>query len=271
MFSQNESGRISDEYVAVKLTGGVDITPEVTDFMSRYGVRGYPTLLVMNADGHVVNNRVGRTTDQIMGAIAQGEANEASFAKIEAAAKAEGADQVATDAYLGALEDRMAWDTLLVHLEAAPRAADRDTKLAGVYAKLGRSEDELKLLGEMVSAYPDADERPDWRMRLAMSEMDGVKDVESLKAIFPGVIGKLEALTKAAGEEGDTATATKADVQALWLSVILGFRTENYVDCKAAIDQMIAKYPTEQLTQQAKRALPQVEAKLAEAEGGSTE
>lgn len=44
----------------MRLLGGHDMTPDTQAFMQKYGIGGYPTLLVMNAEGEVLG-RPGRS------------------------------------------------------------------------------------------------------------------------------------------------------------------------------------------------------------------
>ena len=58
--------------MAVRLLGGSDMTPETQEFMREHGVRGYPTLLVMNAEGEVVG-RPGRSVAAMLKMLAAAE------------------------------------------------------------------------------------------------------------------------------------------------------------------------------------------------------
>ncbi len=171
VFSKEASKELSDRYVAVRLTGGNDITPEVESFMKRYGVRGYPTLYVMNAEGHVVVPQVGRSVPEMLSALALGEKRETEFAAL--VAKREGPEE--RKAYIAALRDRMLWDDLMTALReevAIAPTAEVEAELASQHARAGDHAAERAALEAIVAKYKDAPERIKARMRLATMDTD---------------------------------------------------------------------------------------------------
>jgi tetratricopeptide (TPR) repeat protein len=193
--------------------GGDDITPEVKAFMSRYGVRGYPTLYVMNADGHVVVAKVSRTVDAMLQALADGEAAEKEFAEAKKKTDAEG-----RKALSGLLKQRMAWDDLAAmqaeDVKASPSVEGYE-ELRKSYAAAGRADDERATLEKELAQFKDAKERSAWRIRLATMEHDPSKAAsreefvqlgEATAKDLEGLLAKLEA-EKDAKAAADVRTA----------------------------------------------------------------
>ena len=170
MFSQESSKAISDQYVAVRITGGNDKTPEVEAFMSQYKVRGYPTLFVMNAEGHVGNADVGRSAEAMLESLAKGAELETEFNALEGKDDVESKTKRAT-----MLADRMLFDEAKAALDAlvaeAPSAGVFEA-MADFHQKQGDTDAELALLGTMITDYPQADNRTKWRVRVAVAPTD---------------------------------------------------------------------------------------------------
>ncbi len=182
MFSKDESGAISDRYVAVRLTGGRDITSAVREFMTKYGIGGYPSIMVMNSEGHVVNNRVDRSTDGILGALEKGAELETEFAALKGKEDVESRTKLA-----GMLADRKLFDEASAAfdklLEQAPSVGVH-TGILKLHQAQGNSADEELLLNEMLELYPKADDRISWRVRLA------TKPARTLRRSTPPEEGK---------------------------------------------------------------------------------
>src|SRR5574341_973968 len=73
-------GEISSKYVACRITGGTEnTTPGHEKFMEKYGVRGFPTLLILSADGGLLTEEVGRSPAEILAATAEAGRKERDF------------------------------------------------------------------------------------------------------------------------------------------------------------------------------------------------
>lgn len=59
--------------MAVRLLGGRDMTPETQEFMNRFGVGAYPTLLAMNSRGEVVARDFRRDVPSMLAAMRKAE------------------------------------------------------------------------------------------------------------------------------------------------------------------------------------------------------
>ncbi len=207
-----KSGEISEKFVAVRLTGGDDITPEVKEFMSRYGVRGYPTLYVMNAAGHVVVPKVGRTVDAMLAALAEGGTAETKFAEL--AAKT---DPAGKKEYRDGLKGRMAWDDVASLIEADVKTAPSAEvygELAGTYAACGRTADERATLEKALKLYKDAKDRTAWRIRLATMDHDLGKATsrEEADQFVAASTKALEDLLAKMAKEKDSAGSAEVNV-----------------------------------------------------------
>jgi hypothetical protein len=208
VFSLESSKQISDQHIAVKLLGGDDTTPETRAFMTRYGIRGYPTLLIMNADGvRLDEGKVGRTVDEILAAVDGGKKVEAQLAE---AAKGDETE------YMALLKKHMDWNTLGAMIEkkaAAAPTAELHEDLHEIYAKTGDMKKADALMETMISTYKDHEKRPGWRVAVAKKPMNGVNSIEEYKAKVPGAIDSLNALIKAADEEKDLKTGVAARLE----------------------------------------------------------
>jgi hypothetical protein len=270
--------------VAVRLTGGNDITPEVKEFMSRYGVRGYPTLYVMNADGHVVIPEVKRSVDDMLQALAEGDKAEAEFAEAKKKTDGEG-----RKSFAALLKQRMAWDDLAVIQEADVKAspsAESYAELAKTYASAGRAANERATLEKAVAQFKDAKQRTSWRIRLALMGNDPSKATsrEEYQKLSEGAVATLETLAKSIESEKDAAgtaevhsaigglllTTGKADdaekhfdlslaadpkgpgaPNALMGKANCAFGRKDWTACKAHLEKIVAEFPD---SDEAKRA-----------------
>ena len=260
----------------MRLTGGDDITPEVKDFMSRYAVRGYPTLYVMNAAGHVVVSKVNRTVDTMLSALADGEKAEKDFA--DAAKKT---DPEGRKAYREALKGRMAWEDLAAlqaeDLKTAP-TPEAYAELAGTYAAAGRAADERATLEKAVGLFKDAKDRNAWRIRLATMDTDPGKATsrDENASLSAGATKALETLLAKFGEEKNVAgsalvhvslgtllqrqnkpddaekhfdAALAADAKgtsaptALMGKANCAFARKDWAGCKTQLDKILAEFP----------------------------
>jgi tetratricopeptide (TPR) repeat protein len=230
--------------VAVRLTGGDEITPEVKDFMSRYAVRGYPTLYVMNADGHVVVSKVNRKVDAMLQALADGEKAEQDFAEAKKKTDPEG-----RKAYLALLKSRMAWDDLASAQEAdlkATPSAETYGELARTYASAGRSADEKATLEKALTALADAKERAGWRIRLATMENDPSKATtkEEYEKLSAATVKSLEELLAKFDTEKDAAGQAQSHLMLGNLQRAKPDDAEKHFDAALAADPKGRTAPT---------------------------
>jgi tetratricopeptide (TPR) repeat protein len=282
--------------VAVRLTGGNDITPEVKEFMSRYGVRGYPTLYVMNADGHVVVADVKRSVDEMLKALADGEKAETEFAEAKKKTDDEGRKALA-----GILKQRMAWDDLAALQEADVKAspsAESYAELAKTYASAGRAADERKTLEKAIDQFKDAKQRTPWRIRLATMEHDPSKAAsrdefislgEQTAKDLEGLLAKLEAekdtkgavdvraalgstllqIGKADDAEKHFDAVLSADPKgaaaptALMGKANCAWSRKDYAGCKAHLEKIVADFPDSEEGKIAPRGIKNCEAQIA--------
>lgn len=274
--------------MAVRVLGGNDATPETKEFMTRYGIRGFPTLYVMNADGHVVESKVPRTVDAMLQSLADGDKAEKDFAEARKKTDAEGRKALA-----GRLKERMAWDELATMQEADAKAspsADTFAALATTYALAGRAADERALLEKAVGEFKLAKQRTGWRIRLALMDNDVSKATtkdEYLK-LNEGAVKSLETLAKTIESEKDASgvgevhssiaglllTAGKADdaekhydaaiaadpkgpaaPNALKGKANCAWARHDYAACKATLEKIVAEFPDSEEAKTAPRAI----------------
>ncbi len=281
VFSTEASKAISDEYLAVRLTGGRDITPEVQDFMGKYSVRGYPTIFVMNADGHVVNGRVGRTAEGMLKALADGEKAEVEYRELKGKEDAASKTKLARLLIDRALQEEA--EELLEELAETAPSADVHEALAYLYRKQQDPDAETEKLQEMLGLYPKADKRNSWRIRLAFLPMESA-DRASGPEIGAAVITSLGELSAEFEKGGDTNTAAEVRETMARLSMMIGkadeavqhidwvlanakdseyapkclmhranvkWRAKDFEGCKGVLEQILEDYPE---SEDAKRA-----------------
>ncbi len=113
VFAAKGSDVLNSRYVPVRLTGGADLDEPTREFMARYGLGSYPSLLVMNAEGHVVIAQPGDSLLQLQISLMKAEILEEDFDRLreqsESAARQETAKR---------LRRRMAWEESLATYRA---------------------------------------------------------------------------------------------------------------------------------------------------------
>lgn len=173
MFSQAESSQISDKYTAVRLLGGNELDDAGRDFMERYGVPGFPTMLAMTADGAVIGRNLPRSVAGILQAMEVAAQAEASFRAKE---KEIGESQLpeALREMAGLYKDRMQWDRARTNYEKLtakdPKVEDQ-VALLEVYTAQGAKEERNQLLGLLVETRKDDENYIQWRIDLATSDL----------------------------------------------------------------------------------------------------
>ncbi|MCG3134742.1 MAG: hypothetical protein HMLKMBBP_02102 [Planctomycetes bacterium] len=238
MFSKESSKVLSEKAVAVRLTGGNDITQEVSDFMQKYGVRGYPTMYVMNAQGHVLVKQVGRSLEAMEKAIADGAAAQAEWDAL--AAKT---DPASREAQRKMLADRMAWDDLLPLVEAAHKAAPTAAtaqEMAAVLRSTGKKAEEKAHLAASVKAFPDAADRTAWRLRMATMDHDIMpRSREEFVAAAEKAAAGIGALLAEVEKEGKPAATAEVRMA---LAAALG-QAGKSAESETELDKLVADGP----------------------------
>ena len=239
MFSTPESKALSDRYVAVKVTGGKGITPEVKEFMQRYGVQGYPTLMVMNSKGHRVVNGMGRTVDGMLEALEKGEAKEKEFAELKAKTDAE-----SKTAYKEELFARAAYEDL-EPMVAAAMAGEPSVDAYGDHVRVlrgkGDRDGERAAIGEMLEKFPKADDRVEWRIRLINMDGEGATSREEFVAKRAEVLANLESLA----EEVDADESLTNDQRAAAHVPLIGMfaQQRNLEEARVHLDWVLENAP----------------------------
>ena len=282
--------------MAVRLTGGDDITPEVKAFMSRYGVRGYPTLYVMNAEGHVVVAQVDRTVDAMLKALADGESAEKDFAEAKKKTDPDGRKALA-----GMLKSRMAWDDLAAMQEAdikASPSAETYAELAKTYASAGRAADERATLEKAVAQFKDAKDRTAWRIRLAtmdndpskagsrdeymdlagktaksledlIGKMEAEKDAGGAATVRAALGGTLLQIGKADDAEKQFDAVLKADPKgtaaptAMMGKANCAWSRKDWAGCKTMLEKIVAEFPESEEAKIAPRGIKNCDSQIA--------
>lgn len=180
IWSKAGSSALSDKYVAVRLLGGDDATPEVDAFLERYQIEGFPTLMAMTPDGALVArlsgfDEAGRpvTPDAMLGRMDEAAAREAEFAKYRAEVTAKG-DPQSQEQLAGLLMQRQeldaARDVYAKVVQATP-TVEAYGMLAGLEAMTGRKAELRKTLETMLAKFPDNAERIEWRISLRTMDL----------------------------------------------------------------------------------------------------
>ncbi len=189
--------------MAVRLLGGDDATPETKAFMTKYAVRGYPALLVLNADGHVLSDRVGRSVDAMLASLEGAAESEIEYQ--EALAGDDAASRLRLASIL--VDRRMHGEAerLYAHeLATSPTVAAHKGQLRNLRASR-RADDERALLEKMVALYPDdASDRIRWRIRLGTMHVDAARDEREYRTATESAVVNLEKLLANVLEDEDS-------------------------------------------------------------------
>jgi len=188
VFSKPESAAISDRYTAVQLVGGVDLDDEGRAFMRRYGVRGFPTLLAMTADGAVLGRGFQRTVEGLLSGLARAEAANKTFLEEQPVlAKKDDADSVRRLA--GLYKQRAQHEQARAGFEkltatGAPEVEDQ-VALLDVYAALAATDARNALLQKLVDTRQQDERHIRWRMDLATAHLPRITSRELRIEVLP--------------------------------------------------------------------------------------
>jgi tetratricopeptide (TPR) repeat protein len=173
VFSQPDSVKISQGYVAVRLLGGDDLDDEARAFALRYGVRSFPTLFAMSAGGAVLDRALPRTLDGILETMEKATLAEKAFLETQAALQKKrdpASLRVLADLYRKRLEFSLAQQAL-EKIPAAQRTLEDDVLLLEIL----RAQDEVAgskaLLTRLVATHPDDARAIEWRIALALADI----------------------------------------------------------------------------------------------------
>lgn len=297
VFASRESGKLDERIVPVRLVGGRGAGPETWECMRRFEVTGYPTLLLLSHDLHLIERLDVDSLPALNTALDAAKEREAAFRELVAdQSGVPGADAIV----VGALEERMAWDDLLPRYvsdlqdeETLPAYAN----LIRVYAHLGTRDVEQRLIERVLEAHPDAPERIEWHLRrleLAAPPRDSMRPhhhFESSLALLTGLIRDaaqrkdvdLEAAALAKrghvmlrsdpvigrgdGAESDFVRAIELRpapefvASSLWGLALCAFRDTRLEDCERRLLQLLDGYPDSPEAALAPAALDQVRAR----------
>jgi Tfp pilus assembly protein PilF len=219
VWSQPGSKEISDRYVAVRIKGGIDGTPEVQAFMERHGVEGYPTLLAMTVDGAFVAPIPTHTQDGVpLGA-------DAFVKAMDAATAAEGEFQSKKSALASKTDASSQAELAKLHMQRHQFEAARDLyqrivqaegttenygMLATLHKWIGSKADERKTLETMIRRFPQHAERIEWRIRLATMDLGNRAETdEQAVALIDRHLAALGALLRQVETESAVADETE--------------------------------------------------------------
>jgi tetratricopeptide (TPR) repeat protein len=305
VFSQAESAKISDRFVAVRMLGGLDETPEVEQFMQRYEVEGFPTLLAMTADGAVLSREIPRNVDGILAAMEDAQKSEVDFqAKKTALAGKSDPESLATMAKMH-LEryDLPAAQVLYAKVVASTPTAENYGMLAAIYGRTGQKDEERRTLQAMVQRFADSPERMEWRIQLATIDLPNRATteeefhalVDSHMAALSGLLAEVEKEKSVAGqseirfrlgkyaEQKQDFAAMKAHLawivendpkgkfgpKARMILAFAAFQDSELETAVALLEKLVADSPESPEAAQAREVLPQIKEELAgQKEGG---
>ncbi len=208
MFSTAESKKISDDYVAVRLLGGNDLNDEGRAFMKRFGVRGYPTLLAMTADGAVLSTSFQRDTAGILTTMAGAAKTEAEFvAKVKELGASKLPEALRTMA--GLYKSRKQFDQARANYEALTAKnpqVDDQVALLEVLSAVSDKEAHKALLGTLIETRKDHAKHINWRLELATADLPTqIRSREEFMAMQKARKTALEALLPTVTKPSDEA------------------------------------------------------------------
>lgn len=171
MFSTPESGKISDRWTCVEIAGGDELDDAGREFMERYDVRGYPTLLAVTAGGALIERDLMqgrmRQAEYLYQAMEKADATNAGFLERKAALSDDVASRLElADLHLARQELSAAAELLRTTFEAEP-SAELAQRILELHARQGERDAETALLDDVIGRFPEAEEHIGWRMRRA--------------------------------------------------------------------------------------------------------
>ncbi len=174
MFSQAGSNKISDKFTAVRMLGGNDMSDEGRAFAKRYGLRGFPSLYAMTADGAVLTQNFQRDLDGIISTMEGAAKTDAEFrAKEKELGKSKLPESLRTMA--GLYKDRMQWDQARTNLEALTKtnpSVEDQVGLLEVLTAVGDDTARKTLLGTLIETRKGHAEHINWRIALATADIN---------------------------------------------------------------------------------------------------
>jgi tetratricopeptide (TPR) repeat protein len=201
VFSQAGSNKISDKFTAVRMLGGNDMSDEGRAFAKRYGLRGFPSLYAMTADGAVLTQSFQRDLDGILAGMEGAVKTDAEFrAKEQELGKSKLPEALRTMA--GLYKDRMQWDQARANFEAlcvSNPQVDDQIGLLEVLTAAGDADARKALLGTLIETRKDHEKHIDWRIALATADINTSPQsreefqamLEAQKAAYKGLLGEL--------------------------------------------------------------------------------
>ncbi len=200
MFSKPESAEISNNFVAVRLLGGHDLNDEGRAFAKRYGVRGFPTMLAMNADGGVLHKEFQRDVDGILeGMLLAGEM-QARFQRDEAALKGK-TDAASVRALAELYKQRLQYEAARSRYESLTKKdpqVDDQVALLEILQAMNETAAAKALLGTLVKTQPDDARAIEWRIALQLADVP--KSYSSREEAKAGQEKTMAALSALLGE-----------------------------------------------------------------------
>lgn len=165
LFADDRSGALAERVVPVRLLGGDDLTTEATTCLRRFDVEGYPTLLLIDAELHLLARLEAVDLASLGAELDAALERDAAFDDLlEGQTGLPGSESILADAF----RRRCAWEELLplcvdrVHAEPTPAAYD---ELMDVCRHLGDRDFERRLVDQVLEKFPDDDRRIAWHLR----------------------------------------------------------------------------------------------------------
>ena len=175
MFHDPKAKILNERYVMCRFLGGDDMTDEGRVFYKRYGIIGFPTIYVMNADGAVLTKveYSQRSVGQFLAALPKAEKAQAEFTSrkkeiLESWNPATRRELAGLYKERKELEQaREVYQQLIVD---TPRAEDR-VALMEVLKLLGDDDGRRRQLEALVRDYDGHEDHIQWRMQLLVFDL----------------------------------------------------------------------------------------------------
>jgi hypothetical protein len=215
VFSQADSARISDKYVAVRLLGGDDLDDEGREFMRRFDIGGYPTMLALTADGAVAGRSFGDwTTDGILGAMESAEKANTEFLAKEAELTKKGdpaSSRELAGEYLVRAEFEKSRSALEKLVSTGEPELEDQLMLLEVVGRLGDKDARKALLGTLIETRKDHEDHINWRVDLAMAHLPTqITNEEEFREVMEGRKAALTSLLADVKKPADQAVVRHA-------------------------------------------------------------
>ncbi len=225
LLSQPEAAELGRRWIAARILGGADMTPDAERFMRDHGVQGFPTLMAMTAGGEVIDgDLLGdeglKSASELVAAMERAQAQAEAFKETRDALLAKGdvpSLEELAKRYAARQNGAKAIATYAMAVEKAP-TPERYEALARWARELGQTDAERKALDHLIETWPEHEREVTWRIARAVAGIPTKAPPSEYDAVFAKRLAALDALRASIGDE--RGPAAEAEVRMLMADML---------------------------------------------------